>query len=144
MVCIYTPHGVRNSTWYPGQTGPGYTMSPTLEALTPLRNHVSVLTGLCHPRMASNVGHAAAGRWLTGINAGARILVDFASPNQSLSVDQVAANSIGMKTRWPSLQGEIARLLRAQRHLAFALSLCTAYHTAHNPRLTSHHGTEDM
>ena len=104
MVCIYTPHGVRNSTWYPGQTGPGYTMSPTLEALTPLRDHVSVLTGLCHPRMASNVGHAAAGRWLTGINAGDRILVDFASPNQSLSVDQIAANSIGMKTRWPSLQ----------------------------------------
>ena len=74
MVCIYTPHGVRNSTWYPGQTGPGYTMSPTLEALTPLRDHVSVLTGLCHPRMASNVGHAAAGRWLTGINAGDRIV----------------------------------------------------------------------
>ena len=27
MVCIYTPHGVRNSTWYPEKTGFGYTMS---------------------------------------------------------------------------------------------------------------------
>ena len=91
MICVYTPHGVRNSTWYPEKTGTDYTMSPTLEALTPLRDNVSVLTGLCHPRMASNVGHAAAGRWLTGINEGDRILVDFASPNRSLSVDQLAA-----------------------------------------------------
>ena len=104
MVCIYTPHGVRNSTWYPGETGLDYTMSPTLEALTPLQDKVSILTGLCHPRMASNVGHAAAGRWLTGVNDGDRVLVDFASPNKSLSVDQLVANSIGAKTRWPSLQ----------------------------------------
>jgi len=104
MVCIYTPHGVRNSTWYPEETSPDYTMSPTLEALTPLRDKVSMLTGLCHPRMASNVGHAAAGRWLTGVNDGDRVLVDFASPNKALSVDQLVANSIGTKTRWPSLQ----------------------------------------
>ena len=104
MVCVYTPHGVRNSTWYPEQTGPNYTMSSTLEALTPLREKVSILTGLCHPRMASNVGHAAAGRWLTGVNEGDRVLVDFASPNKALSVDQLVANSIGTKTRWPSLQ----------------------------------------
>jgi hypothetical protein len=104
MVCVYTPHGVRNSTWYPEKTGPNYTMSSTLEALTPLREKVSILTGLCHPRMASNVGHAAAGRWLTGVNEGDRVLVDFASPNKALSVDQLVANSIGTKTRWPSLQ----------------------------------------
>ena len=61
MVCIYTPHGVRNSTWYPKKTGFNYTMSSTLEALAPLQDKVSILTGLCHPRMASNVGHAAAG-----------------------------------------------------------------------------------
>lgn len=104
MVCIYTPHGVRNSTWYPKKTGLDYTMSPTLEALAPLRDKVSILTGLCHPRMASNVGHAAAGRWLTGVNEGDRVLVDFASPNKALSVDQLVAKSIGTKTRWPSLQ----------------------------------------
>ena len=104
MVCVYTPHGVRNSTWYPEKTGLNYTMSSTLEALTPLREKVSILTGLCHPRMASNVGHAAAGRWLTGVNEGDRVLVDFASPNKALSVDQLVANSIGTKTRWPSLQ----------------------------------------
>ena len=101
MVCIYTPHGVRNSTWYPKKTGLDYTMSPTLEALAPLRDKVSILTGLCHPRMASNVGHAAAGRWLTGVNEGDRVLVDFASPNKALSVDQLVAKSIGTKTRWP-------------------------------------------
>lgn len=104
MVCIYTPHGVRNSTWYPKKTGLNYTMSSTLEALAPLQDKVSILTGLCHPRMASNVGHAAAGRWLTGVNDGDRVLVDFASPNKALSVDQLVASSIDTKTRWPSLQ----------------------------------------
>ena len=44
------------------------------------------------------------GRWLTGVNDGDRVLVDFASPNKALSVDQLVASSIGTKTRWPSLQ----------------------------------------
>ncbi len=104
MVCVYTPHGVRNSLWYPADTGPEYTLSPTLQGLEPVRDNVSVLTGLCHPRMSSNVGHAAAGRWLTGVREGDRILVDFASPNQGLSMDQIAAIEIGNETRWPSLQ----------------------------------------
>lgn len=89
LVCVYTPHGVRNSEWYPKGTGADYTLSPTLQSLEPVRKEVSILTGLCHPRMSSNVGHAAAGRWLTGVREGDRILVDFASPNQSLSMDQV-------------------------------------------------------
>ncbi len=104
MVCIYTPHGVRNSQWYPKETGSDYTLSPTLQSLEPVRKEVSILTGLCHPRMSSNVGHAAAGRWLTGVREGDRILVDFASPNQSLSMDQVVAAHLGNQTRWPSLQ----------------------------------------
>ena len=104
LVCVYTPHGVRNSEWYPKGTGTDYTLSPTLQSLEPVRKEVSILTGLCHPRMSSNVGHAAAGRWLTGVREGDRILVDFASPNQSLSMDQVVAAHLGNQTRWPSLQ----------------------------------------
>lgn len=104
LVCVYTPHGVRNSQWYPKGTGSDYTLSPTLESLEPVRKEVSVLTGLCHPRMSSNVGHAAAGRWLTGVQENDRILVDFASPNQSHSMDQVVAAHLGNQTRWPSLQ----------------------------------------
>ena len=104
MVCIYTPHGVRNSAWYPEKAGADYLLSPTLRPLEPVREDVSVLTGLCHPRMSSNVGHAAAGRWLTGVQEGDRILVDFASPNESLSVDQLVAARTGQETRWPSLQ----------------------------------------
>ncbi len=104
LVCIYTPHGVRNSLWYPKETGAGYTLSPTLQSLEPVRKEVSIFTGLCHPRMSSNVGHAAAGRWLTGVHENDRILVDFASPNESHSMDQVVAAHLGNQTRWPSLQ----------------------------------------
>lgn len=104
MVCVYTPHGVRNSQWYPRETGSDYKLSPTLQSLEPVRNELSILTGLCHPRMSSNVGHAAAGRWLTGVREDDRILVDFASPNQSHSLDQLVASQLGNQTRWPSLQ----------------------------------------
>lgn len=104
MVCIYTPHGVRNSQWYPKETGRDYKLSPTLQSMEPVRSELSVLTGLCHPRMSSNVGHAAAGRWLTGVREDDRILVDFASPNQSHSMDQLVAAQLGKHTRWPSLQ----------------------------------------
>lgn len=104
MVCVYTPHGVRNSMWYPEQAGFDYPSSPTLRSLEPMRDDVSVLTGLCHPRMSANVGHAAAGRWLTGVHEDDRILVDFASPNKSASMDQLVAANVGNQTRWPSLQ----------------------------------------
>ncbi len=104
MVCIYAPHGVRNSDWYPKETGSDYILSPTLQSLEPVRKELSVLTGLCHPRMSANVGHAAAGRWLTGVQDNDRILVDFASPNVSHSMDQVVAAQLGRQTRWPSLQ----------------------------------------
>ncbi len=104
MICVYTPHGVRNSRWYPGETGFEYSLPPTLEPLASVRSEVSVLTGLCHPRRAATGAPAAAGRWLTGVHEGDRILVDFASPNQSLSMDQLAAEKVGGETRWRSLQ----------------------------------------
>ena len=75
--------------------------APTGEGVAPA--HVHVLARLA-------AGHAAAGRWLTGVQEGDRILVDFASPNESLSVDQLVAARTGQETRWPSLQFVILTL----------------------------------
>jgi hypothetical protein len=104
MVAIYAPHGVANESWYPTKTGRDFELSPSLSPLAPVRDATTVLTGLCHPRMPSGAGHAAAGRWLTGVREGDRILNDFASPNQGDSLDQFAARRIGHLTRIPSLQ----------------------------------------
>jgi hypothetical protein len=104
MVAIYTPHGVCNEQWYPKQAGTEFELSPTLKPLEPVRDAVSVLTGLCHPRLSAGAAHASAGRWLTGIHPGDRVLNDFASPNQSWSMDQLAAHHNGHLTRLPSLQ----------------------------------------
>jgi hypothetical protein len=104
MVAIYTPHGVANEQWYPSKYGRDFELSPSLKPLAPVRDAVTVLTGLCHPRMPAGSAHSGAGRWLTGVNPGDRVLNDFASPNQSWSMDQLAAQHIGHLTRLPSLQ----------------------------------------
>jgi hypothetical protein len=104
MVAIYTPHGVANEAWYPTGYGRDFKLSPTLSPLEPVRDAATILTGLCHPRMPRGSGHAAAGRWLSGVREGDRVLNDFASPNQSYSLDQFAARHIGHLTRMPSLQ----------------------------------------
>jgi hypothetical protein len=104
MVAIYTPHGVCNEQWYPEQVGREYALSPSLKPLEPVRDALTVLTGLCHPRLSAGAAHASAGRWLTGIRPGDRVLNDFASPNQSWSMDQLAAHHNGHLTRLPSLQ----------------------------------------
>ncbi len=104
MVAVYTPHGVANEFWYPTEYGKDYTLSPTLSPLEPVKDAISVLTGLCHPRMPAGAGHAAAARWLAGVHPGDRVLNDFASPNQTYSLDQFAASHIGHLTRMPSLQ----------------------------------------
>ena len=104
MVCIYTPHGVANESWYPTEYGKDYTLSPTLSPLEPVKDAVTILTGLCHPRMPAGAAHAAAARWLAGVHEGDRVLNDFASPNQTYSLDQFAAHHIGHLTRVPSLQ----------------------------------------
>ena len=104
MVAIYTPHGVCNEQWYPKETGRDFALSPSLAPIEPVRDAVSMLTGLCHPRLSAGAAHASAGRWLTGIRPGDRVLNDFASPNQSWSMDQLAAHHLGHLTRLPSLQ----------------------------------------
>ena len=104
MVAIYTPHGVANEAWYPKDYGKDYTLSPTLSPLAPVKDAVSIMTGLCHPRMPAGAAHAAAARWLAGVHEGDRVLNCFASPNQTYSLDQFAAHHIGHLTRVPSLQ----------------------------------------
>ncbi len=104
MLAVYFPHGVANETWYPSGTGENFKLSPSLAPLEKIRKSTTVLTGLCHPRMPSGAGHAAAARWLGGVREGDRVLNDFASPLQGFSLDQFAAHHIGHLTRIPSLQ----------------------------------------
>jgi len=104
---IYAPNGMAMRDWTPAGTGgASYELSPTLKALEPYRQDMFVLTGLAdHNGNALGDGggdHArAGGSFMTGVHpkrtAGKDIHV-------GISVDQVAANAIGEKTKLRSLE----------------------------------------
>ncbi len=106
LAFVYIPNGVIQEAWTPDTEGTDYEFTRTLKSLEPFRKDLMVLSGLTH-----NTGRAlgdgpgdharAASSFLTGIHprktAGADIKL-------GISVDQVAANEIGDKTRFASLE----------------------------------------
>jgi hypothetical protein len=99
MICCYIPNGVNILEWMPSGSGRTYTLSPTLKVLEAYRNDFTVLTGLGHP--ASQGGHSGADTWLTAANLKSKPGADYTN---SVSIDQIAAELHGQKTRFPSLQ----------------------------------------
>lgn len=99
LLCCYVPNGVNIEDWVPEDSGPSYTLSPTLQELKDFRADFTVLSGLGHP--ASEGGHSGADTWLTGADLKSRPGTDYAN---SLSMDQHVAQKHGVETRFPSLQ----------------------------------------
>lgn len=99
MVCCYIPNGVNIMKWTPQGEGRDWELSPSLEPLAPLKERVTCLTGLEHPRAFG--GHDGADVFLTGADLYGAPGKDYAN---SISVDQVAARMHGLQTRIPSLE----------------------------------------
>ncbi len=93
--------GVTEETWYPDikQPGADYALPPGLEPLVEHKSDFSIVQGLWNKH--SNEGHWGSTTWLTGANR-------YAQPGQSfhnsVSFDQVAAETLGRQTRFASLQ----------------------------------------
>jgi hypothetical protein len=98
-VFCYVPNGVNIFDWVPAAAGRDYALSPTLEALKGHRERFTVLSGLGHPHAKG--GHSGADTWLTGADLGA---VPGKEYTNSISADQVLAESVGRHTRLPSLE----------------------------------------
>jgi hypothetical protein len=96
MVAVQTNMGIMPHLFFPEQSGKDYKPSPYLELLAPLRDDLTVLSGLSHP--AVDGGHANEKSFLTGAPhpAGAAF-------RNSVSLDQVAAEQLGAATRFPCL-----------------------------------------
>ncbi len=100
------PNGAHMPAWTPTAEGPGYALSPTMEPLAKHRDTISVFSGLtldgarAHEDGAGD--HARSGAsFLTGAHPKK---TDGADIKNSVSVDQVAAQVIGSKTRFASLE----------------------------------------
>ncbi len=106
MAFVFVPNGVILPKWKLSYEGKLQKLSPTLEPLEEVKDHLLVLTNLMHDNArAKGDGpgdHArCSAAFLTGAHpyktAGADI-------RNGISVDQFAAQQIGHKTRFPSLE----------------------------------------
>lgn len=104
LVFGYVPNGIEMKSWTPGGVGRNFELPRILKPLEPFREDLLVLSGLAHRTGASKEAgdHArAGGTYLTGVHpkrtTGADIEV-------GISVDQIAAQALGAKTRLPSLE----------------------------------------
>lgn len=117
MICCYISNGVNIIEWTPQNSGPDWTLSPSLQALEPYKSDFTLLTGLGHVR--SDAQHTGADVWLTGVDLKATPGKDY---QNAISVDQVAAEHHGRQTRFPSLelaQGSGTGVARHSNTLAF-------------------------
>ncbi len=99
VLFCYVPNGVNIIQWMPPNDGADYRLSPTLEVLSDHREDFTVLSGLGHP--SATGGHSGADTWLTGADLRSVPGKDYAN---TISIDQLIAEKVGAKTRFPSLQ----------------------------------------
>jgi hypothetical protein len=106
MAFIYSPNGKNMEKWRPNSLGADYEISPTLEPLASHKSDFQVLSGLDHrnaiPGNDGGGDHARANAtFLTGMRAKKTAGADI---SLGVSVDQIAAASLGHHTKLPSLE----------------------------------------
>lgn len=96
MVAINVGLGLHAPNMIPDEAGRDYAMTPYLETIREFRNDFTVFSGLSHP--AVDGGHSAEKSFLTAApHPGSP------SFRNTISLDQVAANEIGLSTRFAYL-----------------------------------------
>ena len=96
------PHGAIMDRWSPAQTGTSYEMSPILQPLEPLRQHLTIVSGLRNKPGESPEPHGYIEMtWLSCVKPSEH---GVASPDAGVSADQFAARHVGQETRLPSLE----------------------------------------
>jgi hypothetical protein len=102
MVCICTPLSLHPQSFFPEKAGKDYALSPYLEVLKDYRRDFTVISGLAHPDIENS--HDSIYSFLTAAPHPERR----AGFRNTISLDQFAAEKIGLETRHPflSLSGE--------------------------------------
>lgn len=105
LVFFFVPCGIDMRTFLPSTTGRDFVLSPMLEPLANVRDHVTILSGLKNTA-AKDLGdgggdHArGTGAFLTAVHP----LKSETQLQNGVSVDQVAAAALRGQTRLPSLE----------------------------------------
>jgi uncharacterized protein DUF1552 len=106
MAVVFIPNGAHMADWTPAGVGSSFKMPAILEPLAPFRQELLVLTGLTQDNARSHGDgggdHArSAATFLTGTHPRK---TNGANIQAGVSFDQVAAQQLGSKTRFPSLE----------------------------------------
>jgi hypothetical protein len=99
MIFICTSLGLHAPFLFPQEAGRGYKPTPYLEIIDKHRERYTVFSGLSHPDQAGANGHTSEQTWLTSVRH-----PGLGGFRNAISVDQLAAERIGVETRFPSLQ----------------------------------------
>src|SRR5581483_9994793 len=106
MAFFFVPNGIHMPAWRPATVGTGFALPSILEPLKNVRGSLTVLTGLAQHN-AFDLGDGAgdharsAAAFLTGCHPRK---TDGADIKNGISVDQLAAQRVGHKTLFPSLE----------------------------------------
>lgn len=108
LACVYFPDGVpmplkedpafEDWSWFPHGSRKEFRFTKCLEPLAPLRERLTVYSGLSHPAVRDVHGHSNADQFLTGADTGAK-----GNYRNSISLDQVFAAQVGDETRHDSI-----------------------------------------
>ena len=108
FVSIYHPDGVglplktdpawKDWSWFPRGGEKDFQLTKVLDVLEPLRNEITIYSGLSHPAVRKVHGHSNADQYLTGAATGGH-----GAYRNSISIDQVYAAQAGEFTRHASL-----------------------------------------
>jgi len=103
---FYTPNGMIMQNFVPKDTGPAYTLSPTLKPLEGHRDRFTVITGLAHAEAAAKGDRGgdhgrACPTYLTGVHPKATEGYDVRA---GVSMDQIVAKEFGKSTQLTSLE----------------------------------------
>lgn len=108
LVCFYLSNGVpmpltddpafQDWSWFPHGEDENYTFTKCLEPLEPLRQNLTIFSGLSNPAVRNVIGHSNADQFLTGADTGST-----GDYQNTISLDQLFASQAGQHTRYASL-----------------------------------------
>ena len=97
FVCVSPNYGMNPAGFFPTETGSEYRMPDLLQSLESHRESLSLFTNLDHPGVGG--GHGCSNTFLNGVEL--KNTKD--DPQRLLSLDQLLAEKIGQKSRFPSM-----------------------------------------
>lgn len=142
LVVWYVPNGFYMPDWTPQPLGSTYSLSPLLEPLAPVRQHVSLLTGLGNAAAATDTVDPHARGTATILTCHPVQKASVVALSSGISVDQVVAQDRGHLTPIASLQvglesGNAAGVCGQDYSCAYYRDISWAGPTSPLPKLSS-------